>query len=332
LVIIALVTAGFAAFVILGGSIGDIGDLMDGVMEPEPVVCPLTGLETTASPDRIPIAVAIDNVRQARPQAGLDKADIVYEMLAEGGIPRFLALYYCAGDSEDRIGPVRSARTYFISVAGQFDAALAHAGGSPQALREIEAGRIHSLDQFRFGEAYQRDRLRRAPYNLYTSTAQLRGAAEGAGFSAPGRLEGPRFETPQSLGTEPYSIQIPYPTTRVTYEYTPSTGEYARFMDGAAHRDEVSGEQLTVKNVIIQFARHSVVDERGRLGIDLVGTGDAIFFTGGRRIEGSWIRDSESDAFRYEDAGGNPVTFVPGQSWVQIVRTGTNVTGGPPGN
>jgi len=167
---------------------------------------------------------------------------------------------------------------------------------------------------------------------LYTSTAQLREAAEKAGLSAPGRLEGLRFETPQSLGTEAHSIQIPYPTTRVSYEYAPATGDYARLMDGAAHRDEVSGEQLTVKNVIVQFARHSVIDERGRLGIDLVGTGDAIFFTGGRRIEGSWLRDSEFDAFRYEDAEGNPVTFVPGRSWVQIVRTGTSVTGGPPGN
>jgi len=328
-ILIGLTGLALFTFVVLGGRFPTMEELIPVQEEPERAVCPLTGREITTSPGRVPLAVAIDNVRQARPQSGLDRADIVYEVLAEGGIPRFLAIYYCGGESADRIGPVRSARTYFISLANQFDAVLAHAGGSPQALRQIEEGRIRSLNQFRFPKGYFRDPARRPPHNLYTNTSRLLNVAEEVGLEGPDTIEGPLFDTAEISGVEARTINIPYPTTRVTYEYDPDAAEYLRSMNGEPHRDDITGDRLKAKNVIIQFAQHRVIDAAGRLEIELVGDGRAIFFTGGKRVEGSWFRQSETEPFRYEDSEGNSFRFSPGQTWVAIARTDMRVTSEP---
>lgn len=294
----------------------------------EKLTCPLTGREVDIQRGRVPLAVVIDNVRQARPQSGLNRADIVYEVLAEGGIPRFLAIYYCGGRSEQRIGPVRSARTYFISIAEQFDAVLVHAGGSPQALTQINEGKIRSLNQFKFPKAYFRDPARRPPHNLFTNTSRLLNVAEEVDLRGPDTIKGPLFNAGEVSGSEAGTIRISYPTTRVTYEYDSNAKEYLRSMNGVPHRDAVTGDRLRAKNVIIQFAEHRVIDRAGRLDIDLVGEGRAIFFTGGRRMEGSWSRQSETEPFRYEDSTGNPFRLAAGQTWVEVIRKDTPVESG----
>ncbi|MBE0448269.1 MAG: DUF3048 domain-containing protein [Actinobacteria bacterium] len=326
--LIALAVMALSLYVVLGWRPFRMEEIIPEREETEKMVCPLTGRETDLRPGRVPLAIAIDNIRQARPQSGLDRADIVYEVLAEGGIPRFLAIYYCEGESMQRIGPVRSARTYFISLAKQFDAVLVHAGGSPQALRQIEEGEIRSLDQFKFPRAYFRDPARRAPHNLFTSTSRLLNAAEGAGFEGPDTIEGPLFDADEVSGNPVRTINIPYPATRVSYEYDSDTGEYLRSMDGVSHRDAVTGNRLKAKNVVVQFAQHRVIDRAGRLEIDLVGDGEAIFFTSGRRVEGRWSRQSEIEPFRYEDSVGNPFKLAPGQTWVEIVRENMRITNG----
>ncbi|MCL6472615.1 MAG: DUF3048 domain-containing protein [Firmicutes bacterium] len=290
--------------------------------------CPLTGEKVSTRANRVPFAVCIDNIAQARPQSGLDKADIIYEVSTEAGIPRFLAIYYCGG--ADRIGPVRSARTYFISLAKQFNAVLVHAGGSPQSLRQISEGEIRSLNEFKFREAYFRDRSRRAPHNLFTTTARLSAAAADAGFSGPVRVKGPSFDGDRAAGIEARAITIPFPTTTVSYNYDPVSGDYLRSMNGVAHTDAVTREQLRAKNVVVQFTKQRVIDTAGRLDIDLVGDGRAIFFIGGRRIEGRWIRPSESEPFLYKDSDGNTIKLNRGQTWVEIVAENMRVTANLP--
>lgn len=289
--------------------------------------CELTGEKLTANQNPVPYAVCIDNIRQARPQSGLDRADIVYELLAEGGIPRFLAIYSCR--RADRIGPVRSARTYFIDLALQFDAVLAHAGGSPAALRQIDEGRIRSLNQFRFPKAYFRSRDRRAPHNLFTNTTRLSNAASEAGFTGPVNPQGPfRFSEDGVEGANAQDVRqitIPFPTTIVAYQYDAGAGRYFRLMNGRPHVDAITGKQLSAKNVVVQFAEHRRADPAGRLEIDLVGSGKALFFVGGKRIEGAWSRQDESMPFRYEDSSGSEFKFKPGATWVEIVRVGTRI-------
>ncbi|MEW5705898.1 MAG: DUF3048 domain-containing protein [Actinomycetota bacterium] len=280
-------------------------------------LCPLTGQQLSFSKERPPFAVCINNIRQARPQSGLNRADIVYEVLAEAGIPRLLAIYKCK--DARRIGPVRSARTYFIDLAKQFDAVLIHAGGSPQALREIKQGKIRSLDQFRFPDAYFRDPTRRAPHNLFTNTSRLAKAADDAGFFGPSDTQGLAFGKVKIEGGNAQTITISFPTTRVTYRYDPSTDTYFRFMNGQPHVDAAAGRQLQAKNVIVQFAEHRVIDRVGRLDIKLTGEGRAIFFIGGKRVGGRWVRQSEMQTFKYEDSMGNEFKLRPGQTWVEIV-------------
>lgn len=289
--------------------------------------CPLTGERVSNRPNQVPFAVCIDNIAQARPQSGLDKADIVYEVSTEAGIPRFLAIYYCEG--ADRIGPVRSARTYFISLAKQFNAVLVHAGGSPQSLRQISEGEIRSLNEFRFREAYFRDRSRRAPHNLFTTTARLSAAAKDAGFGGPVRIKGPLFDGDRAAGVEARAITIPFPATTVSYNYDSASGDYLRSMDGVAHTDAITREQLRAKNVVVQFTEQRVIDTAGRLDIDLVGDGRAIFFIGGRQIDGRWIRPSESEPFLYKDSDGNAIKFNRGQTWVEVVAKNMKVTASP---
>lgn len=302
-------------------------------MEREPTVttspvqrfaCELTGQEITGRRNPVTYAACIDNIAQARPQSGLDRADIVYEVLAEGGIPRFLAIYSCR--QADRIGPIRSARTYFISLAQQFDAVMVHAGGSPQALSMIEQGEIRSLSQFEFTRAYYRDPERRRPHNLFTNTSRLANAAEMVGFTSLRDPVGPEFGERQIEGEPAETIVVPFPTTRVGYEYSPETGDYLRFMNREPHVDAVTGRQLRAKNIIIQFTEERVTDQAGRLDITLLGSGRALFFVDGRRVEGTWQRDSENQPFRYEDLNDREFEFRPGQTWVEIVSENTRVT------
>lgn len=317
------------ALVLLTLVLGGCPPLQEGEPPEEALTCPLTGEELDSEPDRPPFAVAIDNIAQARPQSGLDRADIVYEVLAEGGIPRLLAIYACG--SADRIGPVRSARPYFISLARQFNAVLVHAGGSVEALQQIDRGDIRSLNQFEFPGAYERDPSRSAPHNLFTSTPGLVEAAEDAGFEGPdiSSLDGPSFGEGDVEGEDANTVRVPLPTVTVTYRHDRESGEYLRSMNGQPHRDAVTGEQLSAKNVVVQFAEHTPINGTSRLNIDLVGSGRALFFIEGKRIEGRWSRSSESESFRYEGPDGSEFRFRPGQTWVEIVRPGTNIGSTP---
>ena len=139
----------------------------------EKSICPLTGLPI--APEQVnlrPIAVMIDNMASARPQSGLINAELVYEMPAEGGITRYLAIYH--HQNTDKIGPVRSARSYFIDKAIEFNAIFIHAGGSPAALKDIQTLKVDSLNELKGERNFWRARDRKAPHNLYTSTKLTR--------------------------------------------------------------------------------------------------------------------------------------------------------------
>ncbi|MBX6377348.1 MAG: DUF3048 domain-containing protein, partial [Clostridia bacterium] len=130
----------------------------------------------TVPPPPGPLAVAVDNAPAARPPAGLRQADVIYEVLAEGGVTRFLAVFVTQG--ADRVGPVRSARPYLVDLAWAHGAPLAHAGGSPAALAALRRRPALDLDEIgRVGGAYWREPGRRAPHNLFTDTRRLVAAA-----------------------------------------------------------------------------------------------------------------------------------------------------------
>jgi Protein of unknown function (DUF3048) N-terminal domain/Protein of unknown function (DUF3048) C-terminal domain len=284
-----------------------------------------------------PIAVMIDNHPKAYPQTGLDKATIVFEALAEFGITRYMAIY-APGISPDaaQIGPVRSARLYFVQWAMGFRAIYTHAGGSPQALVLLDQTTdVVNLDALkRNGGAYfTRSKKRSAPHNLFTSSEALNKAATA--FKAADMNEpevGYLFKdaSPGSGGNAASSISyyFLYKQESVGWTYDAATNEYLRLRRGKAHVDSASGKQLRSPNVVIIEVTERQIknDPKGRIEQDVVGSGVGKLFIDGVQIDITWQKENASSVLRFYVADGSEVTFNRGQIWISAVPNLGNVT------
>jgi len=294
------------------------------------VRCPLSGdLVPKDSVDRRPLAVMVENVPAARPQSGLDKADVIYEILAEGAITRFLAVYL-HGDAAE-VGPVRSARPYFIERVFEYNAMYAYCGGSEAAKEMVRKEGVASLDEFGVGrQAYWRIKERKAPHNLYADTAKLRKVGAARGYERKVTLPEFRFldpeqENPGGITAEKVVINYPKSYSVVRWEYDSNQKLYGRYQGGTAHRDAVTGEQLTGSNIIVQFANTKVIDDEGRRDIAMVGRGRAILFTGGKSYDGTWSKKSMRAQTFFYGENGEVFRLNPGQTWIEVVPRGTKV-------
>jgi hypothetical protein len=293
---------------------------------------PLSGLPTRpALAARRPVAVVLDNYApDARPQAGLNRASVVFETLAEGGITRFMAIYLEA--DAPIVGPVRSARVYFDSWADGLGVEYAHAGGNNDALDELPyMSSIINIDGLGYlGSSFWRATDRAAPHNLYTSTNQIR---EAAGSVATGLAPVLVHKSPAPLAVRPKggSIDIPFSSSEYNVHYTFSApcDCYLRFMGGTPHVDAYSHRQIAPANVVVLFA--SVVsdpasDTPGSINVQTTGEGQALYFHDGAELTGTWRKASASSALRLLDARGNPAPLNPGQTWIEAAPAGSAVT------
>lgn len=311
-----------------------------------PVLNPLTGLpvDDPATLRQRPVAVTIDNHPEARPQAALTAADLVYELPAEGGITRLLALFITA--RPERVGPVRSSRHYFLDVAREWNAIYVHAGGSPQHYARIGKSGLPDLDGVRAnpkggGEPiFRRDESRRAPHNLYASLQLVQRAAEERGWDreAAGPVPSPfRFaEDPGQLAGDPAEeVRIDWPGWRrgwVRYLLREDL-RYERLTAYGPHRAEETGEVIAPANLLIQFAPAPRIsgDAAGRLDVEVVGEGRLLIVSGGRVREGRWKKASAGAPTVWLDEDGGPARLLPGPTWVHIVpeQTRVRITPGP---
>lgn len=264
------------------------------------------------------LLAVIENSPQARPQSGLDRADLVFEALAEGGITRFLAVYYT--EAAEKIGPIRSARYYFVEIARAFAAPFAHAGGNADALDLIPRVGIRDLDEiYNAGAFFRRSNDRRPPHNLYTSTAELLRGAEAKGFPMvplkllpSGEVDGGREA--KELKIIFYGSQA-YTSSSV---WTYRGGIYWKEVDGRPHFLD-DGTQITTDNVIVLATRtFDEKKEEWQVNIRVVGEGEAVFFTGGKAYAGKWRKASRYSHFEFLYQG-KAMKFSPGQTWVEIV-------------
>lgn len=279
---------------------------------------PLTGRQVKRV---IPVlAVMVDNLGASRPQTGLADAGVVYEMEAEGGISRFMALY--AGDPPETVGPVRSARTYFLHIAQEWDAFYAHVGGSTDALANIRAWGIKDLDEIKNGGEFWRDRTRRAPHNVYLKVEQAAGKGEPEAAGGHWKFGSPPQDDPV-YRTISFNCT---PGNRVTYEFSPGEKKYLRSINGTPHCDRVTGERIAVTNVVIQYVPHYYRgDSLGHIDITVIGRGRAEFFLAGRHLIGTWEKRSSRSPTLFFDEEGREITFVRGNTWIQVLRPGTRV-------
>ncbi len=267
-------------------------------------------------------AVAIDDLSVARPQAGLPKASLVYEAPVEGGITRFLAIF--ADDvAAERIGPVRSARPYFLDWASEFDAVFAHVGGSPEALEKLAAFDMRDLNEFSAGRYFWRDGDRDAPHNAYTSAALLAEAVRKRFADRPApQVAGWRFkdDAPPAERPDKASLAVTFgdPKADVVWTYDPAADDYVRAQGGKAQKDE-DGTAVRAKNVVVQYTKVSVIDDVGRRRIVTIGDGDALFALDGLTVHGTWHKDDRTSRTRFYDASGNQITFNAGTTWIEVV-------------
>ena len=300
---------------------------------PTPVAAPLTGLPVPpANARRRPIAVMIDDLSPARPQSGLHQADIVWHAPAEGGIPRYMAIFQSRMPKE--IGPVRSARSYYVEWAAEWKAIYAHAGGSPQALATLRSkGRgqyVWNAEYFQnaYGSMH-RKQSRSSPHNVYTDGKTLRALGKRMGAKDGEVKPAWRFLPDAPSVSRPYggSIRVTYRANTVIYRYAHATNTYRRSVSvEGAQVDAGDGKRVEPKNVIVMVVRFANTgDSKHRLDADLIGSGRAWISTNGRTIEGTWKKTGTTKPTRFYDRAGNRVTLTAGQTFIQVVPSARDV-------
>ena len=303
----------------------------------------MSGVATTADlAHRYPIAVMIDDSPSARQQAGLSSASIVWQAPAEGGIPRYMAIFQSG--TPPRIGPVRSARLYFVRWAAEWKAVYLHAGGPPP-LRAFLAGR-QKLVLDANGRATSRVTFRAKPHNLYTDGTRLRAFAErvkhatgnhlGYDPTARGRLQPFRDAASEGdRGPDGGTISVTYTSERVSYRYDRASNTWLRSVDGREQHDAVAtpnkgngtigaGPRIaptTVVVMVVPIRRSKAIEgpALGRLEADSLGSNTAWVFADGRVTKATWHKRTPSDRTRFLDAAGHEIVLPRGQLFVQVV-------------
>ncbi len=273
-------------------------------------------------------AVQIENMIDARPLSGVADANLVYETLAEAGITRLLAVYTADDNDVPEIGPVRSARPYFLDWAEEFGALYAHSGGSPEALRIVSQYDIFDLNEFAYGRFFWRSKSRYMPHNLYTST-ELLNEAFTAKEGEVKNFTSWQFKDEVSAEARPSEekrakIYFSTKTYEVGWQYDRESNDYLRYQAGVIQQDR-DGSEVWAKNIVVQFTKVVVLDSVGRKRIDTIGDGEAIVLEDGVRIDGTWQKEARGERTKFFDATGAEIKFNPGVTWIEVVPIGTEV-------
>ncbi|UOE76634.1 DUF3048 domain-containing protein [Parageobacillus thermoglucosidasius] len=281
-------------------------------------VFPLTGLPAKEAVNRRVIAIMVNNHPKARPQSGLQKADIVYEVLAEGDITRFLALYQ--SEFPEKVGPVRSARDYYVELSNGYHALYVCHGWSPEAKAILEAGASDYLNGlFYDGTLFQRVPFRKAPHNSYITFANIEKGAAMEGYSLQDNVAPLPFRADAPQGEKAGQIDIIYSHrsyAQVRYKYVADQKCYFRYSAGEQTVDYDTREPVKIQNVLVVAAKHSVIDSAGRRSIDLSSSGNGYLFQNGIIKQVEW-KNVDGRILPYER--GVPVGLVPGKTWINVV-------------
>lgn len=286
------------------------------------VTAPLTGIETEMVAPERPVAVTINNHPDARPQSGLSQADIVYEVLAEGNVTRFLAVFQ--SEKPESIGPVRSARQYFIDLANGYDALYIAHGYSPEAYLTLESGVIDHINGMQHdGSLFKRASDRIAPHNSYITFANIEKGAEEAGYDMDQAPEPLDFLTDEEVGSlegdAAVNIKVAYsqdPNFIAEYHYDSGQEKYTRSSGGAETVEYDTENPVLLDNIIIIEAAHTIKDSEGRRGIDLDTGGRAYVFQKGIMQKLEW-KSEDGRILPFQN--GKPMKLVPGKTWINIV-------------
>lgn len=298
---------------------GEVKSLFTGEWISEEIAC------------KRPIAMMIENTSAACPQYGISKADVIYECPVEGGITRLLAIFQDYGGME-KIGNVRSCRPYYVYFANEFDAIYMHAGASTEGEELLDSNVIDYVNGTSGvgGPYYYRDKGKKAPHNLYTSSAKIEEAIASFGFDAQidsaytGHYIFAKDDMPVNLtdGIPAEALTLYYPDADPWFLYNAADGLYYRYEFNKEQIDGMNNQQIAVKNIILQECSSSFYStESNKLKIDCTSGGSGKYFTNGKCIDITWTRDANTKITHYYDMNGNEITLNQGKTWVAIIQS-----------
>ncbi len=292
----------------------------------EPIALPTS---TEPEPERPidytrPVAVMVDNHPNARPQSGISKADVVWEAPVEGGLTRNMLIFRSASATE--IGPVRSARPYFLRWAREFDAVYAHVGGSDEALAQLASGALglDDANEFSNGQAFWRDSKRDAPHNAYTSTARLRELIGKKGWaSTTESLDATKRSREAATGTPATRIQVVQieGSEIVEFRVNANGDGYTLWRRDRQVYDRDGSPVVPKTVVVLETDALNVPDPHGKglIGLQTIGSGAATVFRNGLRHSGTWRKTSVNESTGVFDASGKNMPFADGQVWYIVL-------------
>ena len=299
---------------------------------------PLTGAPVTEKvAERHVVAVMIDDISAARPQSGLSQADVVWHAPAEGGIPRYMAMFQSVGPTS--VGPIRSARLYYIAWAAEWRSVYAHAGGSPQALALLRTSQgrgkaVYNADEFRWSRYLYRVDYRYPPHNVYSDTKSLQQAVQAgrreAGPGAGTRVDVRPRRAARSSGPRAARSSSPTTRTRSPTDYDRESNTYKRSVSVEGKQFDAGTKpktRIAPKNVIVmRVAFVPLGDKKRRLDGQVTGSGTAWVSTNGKTVKGTWRKKSFTAPTRFYGPDGKQLPLTIGQTFIQVVPKSTKIT------
>lgn len=299
---------------------------------PKPTTVPstLSGLPVLPEANKRPvISVMIENSKDARPQSGLSQAGVVFEAIAEGGITRLLALYQ--DQQPTNIGPIRSARPYYVSWSESFKAAYVHVGGSDEALQNIKNWGVQDINQFYNGSSFRREASRPSPHNVYSGLPTLTELALKKGYSSTFTGFERKTAAPAKQATaSTIDLAISSSLYNVHYTYDAVSNTYGRAEGGADHIDNNTGKRLAPNVVIAMVVPLTTRGKTAQGGsysdYNTLGSGTAYVFQDGVVTMGNWNKTATASPLTFTDSSGAVLKLNPGQTWITAVSTASKVT------
>lgn len=289
-------------------------------------IAPLTGLidPTGAVATRCAVTVKIGNTSEAHPQSGVDSADVVYEIVVDGGITRLAAVFQ--SHTPDKVGPLRSVRPSDPQVLWPLGGVFAYSGGNPSEVASLNGVPVVAKDETAAGPMMFRDPARVAPHNLYAHVDQLFGACSSP---PPQPLFDYRAGSEPSAGTPAKAVTIGFKSPyAVTWNWSPKTASWQRQIFGGPDK-VASGGQLATTNVVVMSTGYLGGPEGTDGQVQLMGSGPVSVFTAGHVITGTWSRSDVAQPVRLLDGANQPIKLTPGPTWVELPDVSYQVTTTP---
>ena len=276
----------------------------------------------------------IDNQSGARPQAGLNDAYLVYDIIVEGGLSRMMALF--KGADLEKIGPVRSSRHYFLDYALENDSIYVHYGWSPQAEKDIKKLSVNNINGITQSSTFWRVKDKKSPHNAVTSTEKILEQANKFGYRTTSTEESvlnynpEEFDLTAETAIAATDVKIPYSKYyKVNFKYNSETKRYEKYADGKAQVDWVTKEAISTKNIIITFAKNVNLpdtEDKGRQDLKNIGDLEGYYITNGKAIKITCSKSARREKTVYKDLQGNVIDVNDGNTYIQICPIDANVT------